>query len=313
MPTLDELMVRSRKSDLASFLADELYRLGYRSDKPQALRAFAEEGRGGKEEERAVEEAVADYQRTWKIDLDDLAKRTYGRAMVVDGDPGPITLQHIFNRTCGTPDRQFAADGTEIAFAKWPDSCLMDVGFWLDEARYGSGGLPFADFKAAFAKALAHITSFAKLGFKLTDDRDAARMYVGFESLGGGTLAWSHLANNSCGDKQQRYDRPSSWNSHYAFLVATHECLHAAGCPHTPGNYVMNPSIVASLPGMTDRDVQNLLSQGYAKADPQPDPDPDPDPDDPTPRGWAARVLTTDGREIKANEIAELSFKLKAK
>lgn len=320
MPTLDELMQRSRKPDIGAFLADELYRLGYRSDQPQALRAFADAGRGGKEEEHAVADAVADYQRTWKVDLDDLALRTYGRELSVDGDPGQVTLQHLFNRTCGVPDRFYAEDGTlKKAEANWPTSCRMDVGFWLDASRYAtyasSMGLTFEQFKAVFRRALDHIKSFAKLGFHVSEDREAARMYVGFERLGGSTLAWSHLANNSCGDKEQRYT-VRSWAEDYLFLVIVHECLHAAGCPHTPGPYVMNPSIVPSLKGMTPRDVENLLSKGYEKADPKPPEDPDdPDqPDDPGdpaawPVGWRVDGEMQDGRIVTANDFKRIEVR----
>lgn len=310
MPTLDSLMVRSRKPDMASFLADELYRLGYRSDKPQALLAFAKEGRGGKEEERAVTDAVADYQRTWKADLDALA----GRSIMVDGDPGPITLQHLLTRTCPVPDRQYASDGTLIPMdAKWPDGCVADVGFYLDWSTFNASamGCSREEFLLGFEQGLAEIKRYAKLGFRVTEDRAAARMYVRFERLGGSTLAWSHLANNDCGDKEQRYTTGYWTNAKRRFLVPLHECLHAAGCPHTPGNYVMNPSIIESLDGMTERDVQNLMSQGYAKADPKPEPPPE-DPADPTPRGFACRVTKKDGTVILAPEIAELSFKLKA-
>ena len=312
MSKLDELMRRSAKRDLREFLADELFRLGYRSDRPGALAAMAE-GATGAEETRSLADALADYQRTWKVDLDDLARRTYGRELSVDGEVGPVTLQHLLGRTCGVPDRQYAADGTLVPeAARWPDACLNDVGFFLDLAQYApyasSMGLPFERFGAVFRRALDHIRSFAEIGFHVVSDRDSARMHVGFGPLGGSVLAWSHLANDSCGDKQQRYT-VRQWNEDYLFLVAVHECLHAAGCPHTPGPYVMNPSIVPTLAGMTPRDVENLLSQGYKRAAPRPLPPKDPKPDEPG-SGVRARVTLRNGQRFEADAIAGIRLEL---
>lgn len=314
MSRLDELMRRSAKRDLREYLAEELYRLGYRSDEPRALAARAD-GATGAEESRSLSEAIADYQRTWKDDLDRLALRTYGRELSVDGDAGQVTLRHLFDRTCGVPDRLYADEGTLVTMeARWPDACLTDVGFYLDQAKFASYadsmGLTFEQFRSVFARALEHIRSFAEIGFHVAEDRAAARMYVGFERLGGSTLAWSHLANDSCGDKEQRYT-VRNWKEDYLFLVAVHECLHAAGCPHTPGPYVMNPSIVPTLTGMTPRDVENLLARGYRRAEPKPDPPADPpsDPDEPG-RGYRARVTLRNGQTLAADSIARIRLDL---
>lgn len=310
MSPLEQSMLRSTKRDLRKFLAEELFRLGYRGQEPAALAAIAD-GAAGADESRALAEATADYQRTWKPDLDELARRTYGRDLSVDGEAGQVTLRHVLDRTCGVPDRLYASDGTLLsADARWPDACLQDIGFYLDAARYAtyaaSMGLTFEQFAAIFRRALEHIRNFAEIGFHVAEDRSSARMYVGFERLGGSTLAWSHLANDSCGDKEQRYTI-RDWNEDYLFLVAVHECLHAAGCPHTPGPYVMNPSIIPTLAGMTPRDVENLLSRGYQRIEPKPDPPSDPD--EPG-RGYRARVTLRNGQTLNADAIARIRLDL---
>lgn len=313
MTILDNLLTRSEKRDLGSFLADELYRLGYRSDKPEALKAFADEGRGGAEEEHAVEDAVADYQRTWKEDLDFLA----GRAVDADGDPGPVTLQHLLNRTCPVPDRLFAADGTPME-ARWPDSCKDDLTWHVDYSNFSEStfGLSRAAVEAEFAEAFADMMALFNVTTRPVGSRSEAKFQESFARLGGSTLGVHYLANNTCSPKPGQYN-VMNWRSGIDYLgqVIRHEITHGLGLGHVPGQNLMNPSIVwplgSNVRGWTERDINAVLGLGYKR---RTEPLPDPKPDDPdTGRGFACRVLTTSGQIIKGNEIAELSFKIKAK
>jgi hypothetical protein len=51
----------------------------------------------------------------------------------------------------------------------------------------------------------------------------AAKCYVSWQGLGGSTLAWSHLADNSCSDdKKQRYDI-RRWSKHQFYQTVSLE------------------------------------------------------------------------------------------
>ena len=92
---------------------------------------------------------------------------------------------------------------------------------------------------------------------------------VDIGNLSGNTLAWSHLANNRCStDFQQRYDIRRWPSPQYFYLVVLHECGHLLGLPHTSGHYIMNPSIISSLTGLTEADKRRGRELGYGAPSP---------------------------------------------
>lgn len=281
--------------------ADRLRKIGYgigaglgtgRTNGPdlRAELAAAAKGDDGSDATNALRLAIERYQRFYFDDLDPLARRQHGRKLIVDGLLGPVTIAHLQNRRCDTPD--FASDGTIIAEANWPASCRQSIKIWFDWSTWNESeqGVSVAVAKETYKKSIREWNLVCDLTLELVEDREEARVIVKAERLAGSTLAWSHLANNDCGGKEQRYD-VRSWTLHVLFLTILHEVGHLIGLPHTAGNFVMNPSIIESLPGLTSADKSRAIALGYgpSKLDPDEPENPD-DPDVPPGEGGIVKI-----------------------
>jgi hypothetical protein len=252
--------------------------------------AAAAKGDDGSDATNALRLAIERYQRFYADDIDPIARKLHGRKLLADGLLGPATIQHLMNRRCDTPD--FASDGTIIEEANWPGSCRHSIKIWFDWSTWNESqqGFSVATAKAEYAKALREWNLVCDLTLELVEDRSEARVVVRCEPLAGSTLAWSHLANNDCGGKEQRFDI-RRWTLHVFFLTVLHEVGHLIGLPHTAGNFVMNPSIIESLPGLTASDKSRAIALGYgpSKLDPDEPEDPD-DPDVPPGEGGIVKI-----------------------
>ena len=282
--------------------------LGTGKDNNPDLRAelaAAAQGDDGQDAKHALRLAIERYQRFYFEDLNPAAQREYGRKLLVDGLLGPVTIAHLQNRRCDTPD--FASDGSIIAEANWPGSCRHSIKIWFDWSTWNESAMnvSVATAKETFKKALREWNLVCDFTLELVEERSEARVVVRAESLAGSTLAWSHLANNDCGGKEQRYD-VRRWTLHVFFLTVLHEVGHLIGLPHTPGNFVMNPSIIESLPGLTASDKSRAIALGYgpSKLDPDEPEDPD-DPTDPTPAGGIVKIsgLLKDGTAFVSADV----------
>jgi len=114
-----------------------------------------------------------------------------------------------------------------------------------------------------------------------------ARIWITDSALPGSTLAWSFLANNSCGARlEQRYDTLVDWTEDYLTATIVHEVGHALGLTHSEDrDDVMFPSITMNTIGPSAGDVRRAVNIGYRKRiSPLPDPDPpapEPEPEPP--------------------------------
>ncbi len=203
------------------------------------------------------------YRSFWSDDITDLADKL--------GGVNPAIEEHLMNRCCSVPD--VAGANGEIAEARFPELCSQKLQLRIDWDNWsGRMGITKRTFEEQFDRALKDWMEHVNLKWHLTTSR-AAHCTVDFGHLDGNTLAWSHLANNTCGKGfQQRYDI-RSWTSHYLYLVALHELGHLLGLPHNRGNYIMNPYMIRGLDGLTQNDVDRAVRLGYGPAE-RPDPEP---------------------------------------
>ncbi len=192
---------------------------------------------------------------------DSLALYQEFHGLHVDGWAGPKTLFQMQLPRCGRPDIERDKAGLLIEEAKWPNSCLR-VHLRIDWSGFNesSMGISRSDAERAFRKAVKDWNAAINIVLSL-DDGDAYTT-IDFRNLGGSTLAWSHLANNNCGSKQQRYDI-RRWSFHLLYLTILHEIGHLIGLTHDSQRVIMYPSIITSLEGLTSRDIKRALGLGY--------------------------------------------------
>jgi hypothetical protein len=205
---------------------------------------------------------------------------------------------HIHSRHCMVPDNL----GMEEA--NWPTTCRQDLGLYWDWAGFRASTVGFSEQEAKdiVDEALNHWNSKVGLRLYRSTDFPSAVCSVKWVGLGGSTLAWSNFPDNSCeDDKRQRYDANRRWSKHQLYQTIIHECGHLVGLPHRRGNFVMNPTIITSLNGLTDRDVRDAMALGYG--------DPfDLPPTPTTPTGYTGSITLTDGSLIPASRIREINL-----
>lgn len=209
-------------------------------------------------------------------------------------------LEHISNRGCMVPDNR------AIEEANWPESCRDDLGLYLDFSNYNANIIGFSESRARsiFKRALDEWNSVIGVRLYISNDFPSAKTNVTWVRLSGSTLAWSHLANNSCrDDKQQRYDI-RGWSEHQLYITVLHEVGHLLGLPHRRGNYVMNPSIITSLPTLTATDIRDAKRLGYKGPFPTTPTKPDPKPT----TGITGSITLKDGTVISASHLKRIDL-----
>jgi len=215
------------------------------------------------------------YAAHWADDVDYILKG-WGHGSLAD--VREAAAHHLSNRCCNAPD---IAGAGGILESRWPKKCSDELLIFVAWSRWDSDdmsmGIKYA--REQFQRAMDDWMRVVDLTWSMTSNEREAHCKVGFAQQKGSTLAWSHLANGSCSlNARQEYDL-RRWTPHYFYLVVLHELGHLLGLPHLPGRHVLNPSIISSLEGLTDRDIaegQRL----YGKAKRKPDPV---DPRKPTP------------------------------
>jgi len=187
--------------------------------------------------------------------------------------------------------------------AKWPGA-NPDLPWHYDLRGY-SGPLAAADVLAAFEQAWGYWAEVVEIRPRRVESRGEAKVWGTFARIDGssGVLAWSMLANNDNGAKEQRYDSGEQWvkvnpGQPTAGIdlvrVACHEVGHVLGLDHDGGAAyaLLRPSYSTQIPKPTGRDVQRLVGLGYKKRVVMPPPPP---PDLPPPIKDAAIRLPGGG------------------
>lgn len=222
--------------------------------------------------------SVSQYQRHNARALNVLSQLANGRDALIDGVYGPCMIEDVAGRNCDCPD--FNGHHV-IADARWPPGCT-DIPIYLDLENLPTDmRLTRQEIVKTFTWAADTWNRAADLTLYLTNDRTKAACLVRFEPQTGSTLAWSSLANNTCSqDKQQRYDI-RAWSLQTFRQTVLHELGHLIGLNHMRGDYVMNPTILTQIYGLTPTDKLRAVNLGYGA--PLEPPTPKPTPPIPTP------------------------------
>ena len=212
-----------------------------------------------------MQTAIRSYQDFMRHNLDQLTLQEHGRLAIADGDIGPATEKLFDMPRCGFPD--FEVPGAVMAAkqeANWPRACRGSIKFGL--AFEKAPGMTADDTLKAFIGAVNNWNyALTDLNGTVQRGRSGANIWAGLGRLGGSTLAWSYLAQNSCQTVlEQRYDNDRSWALNFLSTVASHEIGHAYGLPHNrDGSALMYPSIHSK--SLARRGYPNNTDLGQAK------------------------------------------------
>jgi hypothetical protein len=235
--------------------------------------------------EQVVQDAVASWQR-FRPELKEDG---------VFGERSHFTSQQEIGNRCGCPDLMRRPGN----LAEWPPTC-QDVPTSFDSTRmkYDFDGKTPAEVwdegNAIWNEVCGIVLSTVQPG-------NDARISAIMGSMGGGTLAWSYLANGSCSSRlRQEYNRAKTWFYHSFLWVNSHEKGHALGLSHTskPGN-IMQPYYSPSLSKLGPWEIGQVVTRYGKPADvptpptPVPPVPPTPGPVSPAPVG--SIVQTADG------------------
>lgn len=174
--------------------------------------------------------------------------------------------------------------------AKWPGE-NPDLPWHYDPAGY-SGALTRDQLTAAFEQAWAYWAAAVEIRPRPVATKAEAKVWGTFRGIDGGSgvLAWSMLANDHAGPKEQRYDSGEVWvkmnperpaSGIDLVRVACHEIGHVLGLEHDSANAdaLLRPSYSTAIPKPTERDIQRLVGLGYKRrTTPVPPAPPDPPP-----------------------------------
>ena len=233
-------------------------------------------------------QSAEDYAEFWQDDIEQI------KSIQGDDSTARAVAEHLTHRVCSVPD--VAAAGGDISEARFPDMCAKQLKIYVDWSGWNESQMNMRRNVAReeYDRALSDWVKTVDLKWEQTRSRSEAHCTVDFARLDGNTLAWSHLANNTCGKGfQQRYDI-RRWTRHYFYLVALHELGHLLGLPHNRGNFIMNPYIVTQLDGLTNNDITRARDLGYGA--PETPPKPEPPSPNPVRIVIPESVVTVDGK-----------------
>lgn len=225
--------------------------------------------------ERAADlpSAVALWQSTYQVELDQHSFELHHREGHPDGEIGPASARIFNGRFCNVPDFRGAEE------ARWPDTCAGDITVsWNFEQLPGASA---ADTREAWDWC---VNMYNRL-FEVQQKIDRAkfpntRIWATLKPLPGGTLAWSFLPTGNCAFRcEQAYDSTQNWSSQVLRRgTVSHEVGHAMGMEHTPNDprSLMYPSMNGQSE-LNQTDINQMLRLGYKRrTTPVPDPPTDP-------------------------------------
>ena len=196
--------------------------------------------------ELAYKAAVDRFQRNHGQLFTGAVEGHHGRAATFDGTWGDVSekLLHM-PRDCSCPDIARYANGTEIAEARWPPSCALELQFSANFIDRGMPGLTSAETRNCILVSLAQLNTMFDLEPDGTIQEVVLREFV---RLGGDLDVDIYVL---------------------AVGTITHEIMHAMGGNHTPNDpdSVLYPSMRGQYI-LNHTDVRTFEKLDYSKARP---------------------------------------------
>lgn len=157
--------------------------------------------------------------------------------------------------------------------AQWPNSCLEVP---TSHRLSSLSGMSPEDIHAVWLEAIEAWNRVCGIKLSFTDQFSSAKIHASPGSMGGGTLAFSYLPQNSCAVRlEQQYNKSVQWRRDLLLNVAIHEIGHAIGLNHGPSGSIMQPTANGSITKPQSWDIREVVSRyGPPKDNPPPPPPP---------------------------------------